>query len=248
MTPRERPIKTRPHAKTLSLSNIPTLKRPGTAGSMIPGGLLESALSRPMSSHSKIATPGSPGKLRLQSPQKLRERLQTEKQAVDDVDISLRSELSRITEDMARVNGNPGGGSGSLGPRVNTLELRKLSASVRALEDRVPAAIAELSDRQAVMHRDMETALRASEAKVKAVDQLYKEAVAENELLYERFGGELAKILRGVKGKGKEDREELLVKVKEMNEEATRVKKENGRLRREIAGLRAAMKALSEKE
>lgn len=227
--------KRRGHSKTLSTSNIPTLRRPTISG--------EPTLKRPTTSAESTARPSSPiktgssQKLRLQSPQKLRERLQTEKQAFDEVDASLKSELSRIAEDMARVNGLAG--------RAPAPDLRKLSASVQALEERVPQAAKEMAERHASMQRDMETNIRTSEAKVKAVDQLYKEAMAENELLYEKFNAELGKIVKAVKGKGRDDREELVSKVREHGEETARVKRENARLRREMASLRAAMKALS---
>lgn len=232
----------RGHAKMLSTSHIPTLK----PSSRIPNTSGESSPTRPSSSPTKgqppsssltstsTTTPGSPQKLRLQSPQKLRERLQVEKQAVDDVDASLKSELSRIAEDMARVN--------SALPRSATADLRRLSAAVRALEDRVPRAMQELRERQAEVQREVEGALRAGEAKVKAIDQLYKEATAENELLYEKFNNELGKIVRALKGKGREDKEELMTKLKEGGEERARMKKENSRLKREIVSLRTALK------
>ena len=215
------------HSKTLSTSNIPTLKPSRSAGTS--GG--SESPTRPTSSPTK----SSGGKLRLQSPQKLRERLQTEKQAVDEVDASLRSELSKIAEDMARVNSG-------LGARSNTVDLRKVAASVRALEERVPQAMRELAERQSAVQAEVEAALRASEVKVKAIDQLYKEATAENELLYEKFNTELGKIVKALKGKGREDKEELVARLREMSEETARAKKENGRLRREMASLRAALK------
>jgi len=221
------PTKGHRHAKTLSTSSIPTLKpsRPGISGADSP------------------TRPGSPSrsgtaKLRLQSPQKLRERLQTEKAAVEEVDASLKSELSKIGEEMARVN------NASLsGPQ--SVDLRRLASSIKALEERIPSTMRELGDKQAAIQRDMDTTLKASEAKVKAIDQLYKEAVAENELLYERFNGELGKIVKALKGKGKEDKEELMEKLKEQGEETARMKKENARLKREMVSLRAALKGTS---
>ena len=69
--------------------------------------------------------------------------------------------------------------------------------------------------------------------------QLYRESTAENELLYERFNGELAKIVRALKGKGREDKEELMARMRDASEETARVKKENARLRREMASLRS---------
>lgn len=101
----------------------------------------------------------------------------------------------------------------------------------------------DLQERQAEMNREMEATLKVAEAKVKAIDQLYKEATAENELLYEKFNSELGKILKALKGKGREDKEELLAKLKEQSEETARVKKENARLKREMASLRALVKA-----
>lgn len=216
----------RKHAKTLSTSSIPALK---------PTRLPMAGAFSPMSLEFSKNARAPNGKLRLQSPQKLRERLQTEKKAVEDVDSNLKSELSRISEDMARVN--------STMPRSNTQDLRKLSASVKALEERIPQVLQELDERQRAMQEDMESSIRASEDKVKAIDQLYKEATAENELLYEKFNTELGKVLKAIRGKGREDREEIVAKLKDQTEETAYVKKENARLRREIASLRALMKA-----
>ncbi len=217
------------HSKTLSTSQIPTLKPSRNLSSTT----VESP-PRPSSSPSK----SSNQKLRLQSPQKLRERLQTEKKAVNEVDASLKSELSRIAEDMARVNGNI--------PRSGTTDIRKITASVKALEERIPQIMSELSEKQAELQRDVETALKTNESKIKAVDQLYKEATAENELLYEKFNTELGKIVKALKGKGRDDKEELVTKLKEQSDETARLKKENARLRREVVSLKTLLKGSGE--
>ncbi|KAL7629001.1 hypothetical protein AAE478_000519 [Parahypoxylon ruwenzoriense] len=209
------------HAKMLSTSNIPNLKAPRDTGA--------DPAARPTSSPTK-----SQGKLRLQSPQKLRERLQVEKKAVEEVDANLQSELSKIAADMAKVNSSV--------PRSASIDLRKLSSSVKALEDRVPILISQLTDRHEQLQRDMESTLKATEAKVKAIDQLYKETTAENELLYEKFNSELGKIVKAIKGKGRDDKEELMNRMKDCSEETARVKKENARLRREMASLRTLLK------
>ena len=213
------------HSKTLSTSQIPTLKPPRRTSTA-------DSPPRPSSSPSKGA--GATQKLRLQSPQKLRERLQVEKKAVEEVDSSLKTELSRISEDMARVNSSI--------PRSATTDIRKLAASVQVLEERIPQMMQELQERQAAIQADMDSTLKATESKVRAIDQLYKEATAENELLYEKFNGELGKIVKALKGKGKDDKEEIANKLRESGEELARAKKENARLRREMASLRAAMR------
>ncbi|KAI1163719.1 hypothetical protein F5B18DRAFT_308238 [Nemania serpens] len=211
------------HSKVLSASNIPTLKP-----SRDLGGLAESPM-RLAASPTRTS-----GKLRLHSPQKLRERLQVEKDAVEEVDSNLRSELSRISADMARVNSNL--------PRSGTVDIRKLSANVQALEERLPSILGQLAARQDQLQKDMESTVKASEAKVKAIDQLYKETMAENELLYERFNSELGKIVKALKGKGREEKEELVGRVKDSSEEAARLKKDNARLKREMISLRALIK------
>ncbi|KAI1381855.1 hypothetical protein F4677DRAFT_399923 [Hypoxylon crocopeplum] len=212
------------HAKMMSTSSIPTLKASRDIGTPT-----TESVSRPTSSPTK-----SPGKLRLQSTQKLRERLQTEKKAIEDVDASLQSELSKITADMAKVNSSL--------PRSATIDIRKLSTSVKALEDRVPTLISQLTDQQKQLQRDMDSTLKATETKVKAIDQLYKETMAENELLYEKFNSELGRIVKALKGKGRDDKEEIMNRMKDCSEETARVKKENARLRREMASLRTQLK------
>ncbi|KAI1169902.1 hypothetical protein F4777DRAFT_159518 [Nemania sp. FL0916] len=213
------------HSKMLSSSNIPTLKPSRDLGKE----LADSPMRPP------ISPTKSSGKLRLQSPQKLRERLQVEKGAVEDVDANLRSELSKISADMARVNSSLPRSSGAG-------DVRKISQSVQALEERLPGLLEQVTSRQEQLQKDMDNTVKASEAKVKAIDQLYRETMAENELLYEKFNGELAKIVKALKGKGREDKEELITRVKDSSEENARLKKENARLKREMVSLRALIK------
>ncbi|KAH7319854.1 hypothetical protein B0I35DRAFT_221895 [Stachybotrys elegans] len=221
----ESPNKSHRHSKTLSTSSIPTLR---PARSAPPG----SDMIRPGSSPTRTGTQ----RLRLQSPQKLRERLQTEKKAVEGVDASLQSELSKIGQEMARVNA-----AGSAGSR--SIDLVQLASSVRALEEMVPAVLREMHEKHDAIQRDMDHSVKASEGKVRSIDQLYKETMAENELLYEKYNSELGRLVKALKGKGKEDKEELIVKMKEQGEELARMKKENARLKREMISLKAALKA-----
>jgi len=207
------------HAKTASMSSsIPTLR-----------GTTRDRAQSTTSSPSK----GSPQKLRLQSPQKLRERLQNEAKAINEAEASLQNELSKIGEEMAKLNAVS---------TVRPQDLDKLSATMTALEARIPEIVKELTAQNDQIKADLEKSLQASEFKVKGLDQLYKESSAENELLYEKFNGELGKIVKALKGKGKEDKEELITKLKESSEETARVKKENARLKREILTLRTLLK------
>lgn len=210
---------TKGHSKTVSLSsNIPTLR--GAPGP---------STSRPSSSPQR-----SPQKLRLQSPQKLRERLQNEAKAIGEAETSLQNELSKIGEEMAKLNT-----TSSLRPG----ELEKASRKMAALESRIPELVRDLQAQNEHTKHDLEKSLQASEIKVKGLDQMYKESSAENELLYEKFNAELGKIVKALKGKGKEDKEDLVAKLKESSEETAKTKKENSRLRRELLTLRALLKA-----
>ncbi|RWA09699.1 hypothetical protein EKO27_g5400 [Xylaria grammica] len=222
--PNESPRKT--HSKMLSTSNIPTLKPSRDLAANV-----TDPPTRPTTSPTK--TSGT-GKLRLQSPHKLRERLQVEKKAVEEVDADLRSELSKISADMARVNSNLS--------RGGTADIRKLSSSVQSLEERLPSILGQLTNRQDQLQKEIESTLKATEAKAKAVDQLYKETMAENELLYEKFNSELGKIVKALKGKGREEKEELVGCIKDSSEETARLKKDNARLRREMISLRALIR------
>jgi len=237
------------HKPSSSLSNIPVLR--GAARELAPAPIFGTpAFSNLATTAGKASgttsipspTKSSPQKLRLQSPQKLRERLLNEAKAIDDAEASLQSELSKIGEEMARVSAGSGSGSGSPS-RHGGADVRRIAEAVRRLESRIPVVVKDLSGRNEAVRKELERSLVAAETKVKGLDQLYKEASAENEILYERFNGELGKIVRALKGKGKEDREELVAKVREGSEEAARMRKENARLRREMVSLRALLKA-----
>jgi hypothetical protein len=213
------------HTKTTSLSNIPVLK-----GGFRTAPSVSTSPNRPAMSPQRA----SPQKYRLQSPQKLRERLQNEAKAINAAEASLQTELSKIGQEMAKFNVRASTTSDS--------ELERLSENVKALESRIPDVIKDLNARTDAIKKDLETSLQASEYKVKGLDQLYKESSAENELLYEKFNGELGKIVKALKGKGKDDKEQLVTKTKEVSEETARLKKENARLRREILTLRTLLK------
>lgn len=92
----------------------------------------------------------------------------------------------------------------------------------------------------AAIRADLDSSLLVTERKAKSLDELYREANAENEALYERFNEELGKVLKGVKGDT--GVEEMRKKMSEAVEEAARLKRENVRLRRENLGLRAQLR------
>ncbi|KAH0596055.1 hypothetical protein MHUMG1_05914 [Metarhizium humberi] len=218
----ETPSRIYRHSKALSVSSIPTLRPSKLAsGADYP--------TRPVS-----PTRSNAQRLRLHSPQKLRERLQSEKQFAQEVDSSLKSELSKIGDEMARVNK-------ARSPNSQA-DMSGFTASLKELEDRIGVMMKELREQQVTTQKELDTTMKSTEAKVRAIDQLHKEVVAENELLYEKFNGELGKIIKAVRGKGRDDKEELVAKLKEQGEETARVKKENARLKREMVSLKTMLR------
>ncbi|KFY48379.1 hypothetical protein V495_01397 [Pseudogymnoascus sp. VKM F-4514 (FW-929)] len=241
------PSKSPPKTAANLASNIPTLKgspRPlslALAPAPVFGTPAFSEITNPRKDAGPTNIPSptkSPQKLRLQSPQKLRERLQSEAKAIGEAEAGLQSELAKIGAEMAKLSGSPVRGT----PSSSGLELRRISESVRALESRIPVVMKDLEGRNAAVQKDLDRGLVVAEEKVKGLDQLYREVSAENEILYERFNGELGRIVKALKGKGREEREELVKKVKESSEEAAAVRKENARLKREVLGLKALVK------
>ena len=120
-----------------------------------------------------------------------------------------------------------------------SIETSKLTSRIADLESKLFRLITDLTTRTSAAQKDVENSLTVSERKARKLDDLYKEANAENEALYERFNGELAKILSKVRtGHGVE---EMRNKMKEAQDEVMKLKKENQRLKRENVGLRSQL-------
>ena len=113
---------------------------------------------------------------------------------------------------------------------------------MQGLESRMASFVNDLSKRTTSLQADIDSSLAVSEKKARSLDELYREANAENELLYEKFNTELARMLKSVKeGEGVR---EMSAKLKEAQEEASRLRKENQRLKRENLGLRSQLKGV----
>ncbi|KAL8732487.1 MAG: hypothetical protein Q9166_002701 [cf. Caloplaca sp. 2 TL-2023] len=229
-----------PKKRTPSSSGIP-----GAPSSR--GGLTERAWP-PNATATTNASPtktnqSSPQKLRIQSPQKLRERLSNEQKALSGAESSLQAEIAKIGEEMSvfrlsrpdTKKDRPSPDPFSSSPTsVASLEARlhSFSASLTSWK-------ADLQCRYSTLSKEVETSLLVSERKTRKLDELYKEANAENEALYDRFNNELGKVLGRVKGG--EGTEELKRKVKEVEQEGGKLRRENARLRREVVGLRSQL-------
>lgn len=198
-------------------------------------------IDAPPSSHTR--------KLRMQSPQKLRERLQNEQSVIAAAQISLQDELSKIGDELTSTPSSrttPLRGSRTIGPAAgrgsfsHTASNMDLAQRVIKLEGGMPKQFEDLNNRISTIQNDLTSSLSVSETKCKKLDELYREANGENEALYTRFNDELARVLKAVRGG--DGVEELKRKLREVNEEAIKLRRETSRLKRENVGLRAQMR------
>ena len=113
----------------------------------------------------------------------------------------------------------------------------------RRLEQRFDKLNGEYDSRTSALERDLESSLIMSEKRAKKLDELYREASAENEALYDRFNAELSKIAKDMRNGSGEDA--LKSQLTTAIEEIGRLRKENFRLKREVGGLRAQQAAVA---
>lgn len=243
-----------PRALTLHKANTAPSPRNGLAERPGAGNIVKKPSPQPDKTTRAPATSttdaGSPKKLRMQSPQKLRERLQNEQSAAAAAHSSLQEELSKIGDELTSTPSRIGSvrtptsashsRNKSTGSTLQSQSTMDLAQRVLKMEGQLPRKIDEITDRLSSIQSDLTTSLTVSESKCKKLDELYREANGENEALYSRFNDELGKILKAVKGG--EGVEELKKKLRESQEEAAKLKRENGRLKRENIGLRAQLK------
>ncbi|KAJ6036948.1 hypothetical protein N7540_001227 [Penicillium herquei] len=199
---------------------------------------------RPQSASSSQRTQ----KLRMQSPQKLRDRVQTEKRTQAMSQIGLRDELTALGDELHSLKLTPTK-KPSTEPPAELAEAwlsgraASLEGRFRRFEERFDQVTGEYNGRTSALEKDVEASLVVSEKRVKKLDELYREASAENEALYDRFNSELSKFSKDMRAGSVE--ESLQAQLTNALEEIGRLKKENFRLKREVGGLRAQQAAVA---
>ncbi|KAL8857453.1 MAG: hypothetical protein Q9178_005947 [Gyalolechia marmorata] len=224
-----------PKKRTSSSSGIPATR----------GGLSERTWPPNVPAHVSPTKPTQTSlqKLRIQSPQKLRERLSNEQKALTGGESRLQAEIAKIGEEMTVFKlARPDSKKTRPGPdpiSTTATSTASLESRLMALSTSLNELTSELRSRHSGLSKDIESSLQVSERKCRKLDELYKEANAENEALYDRFNDELGKILGKVKGG--EGTEEVKRKAKDGEQEHQRLRKENARLKREVVGLRSQL-------
>lgn len=193
-------------------------------------------------------SPSKTQKLRMQSPQKLRDRLLNEKKAQSSAQMGIKDDLDLISSEIQSLRLTPT-------PQIQTVQEDSdatdgssatnaaLASRLRNLELRFDTLSGDLNGRTSTMEKDLESSLLVSEKRAKKLDELYREASAENEALYDRFNSELSKVAKDVRAGSTE--EALKTQLSGAYEDIGRLKKENFRLKREVGGLRAQQAAVA---
>lgn len=174
---------------------------------------------------------GSPLKMRVQSPKKLRERLNGREHALLATSKNLQDEIDHIGVRLATLKA-PGPVSQSTstdGPALSN-RLEHLSNQLQIYDENRKSAYDDL-------RRDFDKTLALADKRARKLEELYKEANAENEALYERFNKELGKVLARVRaGQGVE---EIWGRLAEALTEIGNLKSDKARLKREVAELQS---------
>ncbi|KAM5445620.1 hypothetical protein MaudCBS49596_007356 [Microsporum audouinii] len=241
----------RPHASTISM---PLRRRADSTRAGTPSKIAGPREKPPRPSSSdgygrrlqtqQSTTPPKTQKLRMQTPQKLRERVLNERKAMASAEASLQAELASVTEELTSTSPSRRRPLSSASSQSRPISSPPTASSsnallqrVRTLENKLSAMTSNLGARATTLENDLENSLLVSEKRARKLDELYREAGKENEALYERFNNELSKMAREIRlGAGEEA---LKNQLKDALDEVARVKKENMRLKREISGLRA---------
>jgi hypothetical protein len=232
--------------RTESITNIPTLKPSAVAGlSERPGsGNTVKTPSTPRTLAKVSAAPttsaSTPRKLRMQSPQKLRERLQNQQRDIESASHDLQNVLDAIGTELNTRAAPRLTPQTSFPPSGTSTSTRSLEARIASLEKHIKLTLETLSTRASDISKDVTTSLQVSEARAKQLDQLYRDSNAENEALYSRFNEELEKVTSSAR-RGKAS-DEVDRRFKASEEENARLRKENARLKREVAGLKAQIR------
>jgi hypothetical protein len=117
-------------------------------------------------------------------------------------------------------------------------ERRRFEEKLSSLERKLAESQQETHRRLTSIQTDLETSLMVSEQKCKKLDKVYQAAQVENELLYDRFNTELAKVFHNVKVEGMDA---ASTKLREAQNEVARLKRENFRLKRENINFRSQL-------
>lgn len=222
----------KPQKRTASRSNLPNPKSGLSEPAWPPNTTIDTSQAG--------REPGKPlRKLRLQNPQKLQNRLSLEQQKSTSTESSLQGEIDKIGKEFSALETRTAARTAA--GKTQLPSLASLSRRLDTLSKTLQTFTAEQKATTTSIRNDVNSSLQILDKKAQQLDDLYKEANAENEALYDRFNDELGKIVARVrKGEGVDEiRQRLMEAVKEVGV----LKAERARLRKEIVDLKSLVKA-----
>ena len=237
------------HDEAANTNSTSTQRKTSRSGIAAPKGLSERQWPPNGTTPPKKATQ-PPQKLRMQSPQKLRERLSNEHKSYANASATLQAELAAIGNELSALKLTPSKPS-HITP-IKPLNISTKQSAVSPTKPPTPPSVDDLTSRLDQLTQKLTThtttttfrlnnltseaatvtsQLDVANRKIKKLDALYREANAENEALYERFNDELGKILGRVK-KG-EGVQVLKDRIGELEKEVSVLREERRVLKRE---------------
>ena len=170
-------------------------------------------------------------KMRIHSPQKVRERIQRQQQHFTSFSDGLQMEIDRIGKEMSSLQ--PGPRLVASSERTNHDAHTQLAVRLDKLTEQLQSAEALQATVTNNLRRDLDGSLSFANQRAQRLEGLYREANAENEALYDRFNDELGRVLGKVKrGEGVD---ELRSQLKGALKEARELRSERAVLRKDLA-------------
>ena len=187
---------------------------------------------------SKKAVGHSDQKTRAQSPHKIREQLDQTARAVTTSTNGFQSEIDQIGREMSQLKLQAGVTMSSSNV-VDSSSLSKLSLKLDRLSENLVKSSSQQATTLAKLRQDLDKSLLVADQRARSLEELYKEANAENEALYERFNEELERVLGKVRrGEGVQ---EMQSRLGDALKEISTLRGERARFKKDLADLRSQM-------
>jgi hypothetical protein len=176
----------------------------------------------------------------MQSPQKLRERLRHEHEAISNAGSALQAELKQIGEELHRTSTGRGHQRTQSVQSTPDMSAKGMETRLAALSAKHVAALKTLKSQLDDLGKTVSSSLLVSEQRAQKLDHDLKEKEEELTVLYSSVNQRLDAVFQQVQG-GK-GMEEMKKRVEASEAEKEKLRRENFRLKREVAGLRAQLK------
>ncbi|KAI5840721.1 hypothetical protein DFP73DRAFT_528913 [Morchella snyderi] len=229
-------------------SNTPphTPSTPGRSNSRLSDRSNEISARRGTTGNTGATSSPGPQRLKMQSTQKLRERLLSEKQAITRVESGLQREIDKIGEELSMASRLSGRGT------AHSAAIKELTSRISQLESRIPEIndltnkLETVTNKLEIERSKFEITLEKKNKELEGLVEVWNDCLNENDVMFETFNKELVKMSAALKqGRGEA---EILKLLQEVRVEQGKLKRENMRLRKENSGLKALVEVTEVKE